>query len=386
MEKIVNDGVQVDIFSLDGRISQPYYDFISYVHEHNMFVPWNDFLNNDIGSHVYNVFCENYWRSVSVDGIIYGLSPHFSRITSAGFIFTNPNIDYDLDAFQYFFTEPSFVVSELQRYLPYGYPLMLNDHIFSIGRFLGYKMISEQIAFTPERGAFHLFEDDMFKRYIETANILFVNNLLAPPPNQQNQQSNQEIIAYATDQFYFDDIVRLEMTPIYYENSLGVTGISRTSQFIDECFFLFYLLLTDRELADALTYGIDAQIDDNGFVVETIPPYPAQASFAIASGFYRNVTPSTVYAWEMYGRELEAFEQRATPRSCLGFRLNRDVNLMKQLQEIDLRYGSFYNSMLNDSPMWCIETLHLVDEIRNIFDLDDIIGEINSQYREWADR
>jgi hypothetical protein len=386
LESHINSGTQVDIVFVGGHHNERMVDPILYMHERDLLLQWNDLFGTPIGSQVYNLFDERYWRSTSADGIVYGLNAHYNRTDAPGmFVLDTEALTFNTDfIMQHLYENPLMLVEDFMRFSMFGYPIFMPDTTRIIGQILGYQMLSDHIALDPSRGAFHIFEDEAFLKYITAAGFLYNNALLAPDMERERTRPLVTILHNEFDEI--DDMIYVPIMPMRYQTAFSLTGISATSEFAEECMFLFYLLLTDGEVADALAYGrhgTDYRIDTYGNV-RTSEELQEQVLFAVEAGFYRNCTPSTSEYIPYHQRgELDFLDSRAEACPTLGFRLKSNT-LVQLISGLDQTFSKpRYNFIDMELPMWSPEVLRVVDEKRRVQRLDEILDEVNRQWRVW---
>jgi hypothetical protein len=201
IKTLVDDGAQVDIFFTGRELSNRYgrfddrrfeaiidgeYQFgmwqakltegLIESYQLGLMQPWDEYLiNTEAGQKLFELMDDRYWRSVSVNGSIYGLNPHKYHSLSFGLMIDDPeiplhsegvNVDFIRD---YFWESPAVVMYELDKTV--GFRSMLGFDlidIFTLMNVMGYSMITESVAFEANRGAFNFWEDELFIRRLNT--------------------------------------------------------------------------------------------------------------------------------------------------------------------------------------------------------------------------
>lgn len=401
----IKDGDQVDILYTGGTLdlgkAGGMSDSYMYAYQNDLLMPLDDYFNSEAGQALYEVFDEKCWKSVSINGEIYGfnISPHIGMVSTV--LATNEVIDkYNLDS--------DGVTNDLTSLLPMvasmsdeEYPVEFNDNLQEIMMFLGYEFIELPIALDAERGAFNFFEDSKCTDYLESVRSFYELGYL--DPNTQGERWSASItlpLDGIPDLFdSFIDYVYWPVTTLKVETEKSAVGISKTSQYPEECIQLFSWLYTDRELADLLLYGVEGvnYSLDNGLVVpageNTLNPF-----LKWNTGLILFTTPSSTDIDNKYESYAE-YNATAKMSSLVGFHfnslgledkileLNTIVEKYTVLIEEDKNYAGndveVYRTFLTGYDQNLDETLNALNAELKTAGIDELIDEVNRQYDEW---
>jgi hypothetical protein len=370
---------------------------------------WNKLPSDHLYKNmVYSLFDNKYWASVTVNGGIYGLRGCYIPTTAYGFTFS-PNIPQgfrEREFLEGFLSDPYIVeanVSLLPQHnrMSFGIPqsqFIYENMLYFMVNILGYCMVTPYIAIDTERGAFNVFEEEAVRTFLRNMDYYNERKLFSVFANSLNINARRINDIPANYPIGFSPIVE----PVYRQaHSLQI--ITANSDKKDDVLYLFYLLLTDRELADALIYGrygIDYEFQNGSIVYlsdgATHPQFiDLRFDFALNFGFYSNLTPITPHYIQS---NIMDYVDSLPISEYMGFRfipydyLMYDLILMMDrivFDNVILEHSAFINHWLTfkmkdkDSvPGWEEGLDELILEM-NEGGIEKIIEEINRQFANW---
>ncbi|MCL2079996.1 MAG: hypothetical protein FWH17_09190 [Oscillospiraceae bacterium] len=345
-------------------------------------------------------FTEKRWAAMRINGEIYGFptDPIYARV---------PTLEVKGDEV------PEGITSDLSSLLPFldsldnqsdEYRLELLNHFEAVCNYLGYYYIGGGVAIDYEGQAFNLFEDDAFNTYVATARQFVETGYIIPEPDPELPPLSAMV--YIGSGGAGDVMSNLERKSYVIGDEFNIltessaVGIAKTSRHPEKALTLMSLLLSDRELADLLVYGvsdIDYRLED-GIVFSQAPQF-----MTWCTGLYAFTSPSHSDVLAK-GEVLDRYNEQAQVCPITGFYFDDrgHEEAMLALVEIVDAYVfppivETYNVggevviisnlpthgiLTGHEPNWANILAQLNTELKSA-GIDAMVSEINGQYAEW---
>jgi hypothetical protein len=232
---------------------------------------------------------------------------------------------------------------------------------------LGYTWITDYIAYNPSKGFVNIFTDDGFLRYMQ--NAMELNSRMRVGYMQHGNAAISTFGSFATLN-RFNDIMDYPDTfvPIAihgYQNAEHIVAVNKDTEHKEEIMWLFYQLLTDTKLADALVYGVEGmdyrynerygnrvELLSNGNVHMGSVAQSRYTTIPAMTGILRNTTP-VIYQDEDYHERLNSHINDLSIPNNLGFRFIPDVELISKMDALwvvvsETFYGIYTQTVILD--------------------------------------
>ncbi|MDR2590190.1 MAG: hypothetical protein LBC71_04290 [Oscillospiraceae bacterium] len=367
-------------------------------YQNDLLLPLDDILPDTIK----NAFSSNYWETLKINSNIYGFRMDPIYAYSSLLLVKNEPIPYGI-------TRELITLLPLLDQMPEEFPLSLPNDITTISEHLGYRLIAASIAIDNSGRSFNLFEDQSFLTYIsdafslfekgyiysETNSSLYFTNYPEPSVIVAGRGNSNDIIDMSkwmplfTTHIFDDDL--------YLDTARSAIGIYNQSQYPQEALTLFSWLLSDRELADLLVFGVldvDFQVE-NGIVVNS-----GFNMLPLLTGLYSFTSPTDDDVIKK-GNALYEHNERASISNITGFRfnskeyeetlykLNELINIAIYSDIIETDSETIFevkdtpHSFINGGDSDYIKTLTWLNEEMKNAGLINLLDEISRQYLVW---
>lgn len=404
MKYMIESGEQVDLVFTGQTLNDGAADGISdpymYAYQNELLMPLDEYLNSDAGLALYQALGENHWKSVDIDGKIYGLAWPVYGQTANLMVDKEVASRYNLDLTN-ITNDINSLVPILEQMKDEEYPVDFFDTLPSIMKLLEYEFISLPIALDAERGAFNLFEDTKCIDYLKTVRSLLEQGYI-------NSDINADIgitpltlpTTNVPDMLLYPDRFTqylLPIAPAKLDTARVANGIAKTSQYPNECIQLLSWLYTDVELADLLAYGVegvDYRLDEEGRVAPISEDGQISWELPWFLGFISNTTENTIDAVD--SKQCPKYNEGLETTPIVGFHFNNQgledklLELNRIVEKYTIIYEEestipIYRSFLTGHDSELTTTLASLNQDLKEAGLDELIVEVNRQFNNWKE-
>ncbi|MCD7708637.1 MAG: hypothetical protein LUI02_02035 [Clostridiales bacterium] len=356
----------------------------------------SSYLESEDGSALYDVFPEDDWNTVQVDGGIYVIPNQSSAPGNQFFIFNKSYFTEEmLEDFDGGIDSLEMLADMLEEMdlSDVSYPFIGGFSPEDVAPMCGYVYRDGAFVSLETGDAYDPFETEEFRAYLTQMNRLYKDGIYQDVPASEEDAIESEmdfvvcISTLETVESLPEDVLSVQL-PFARSRSLNLTnGICKNSPKAEQALELLTLLYTDPEYANLLILGEEGEdyvLTDDGFV-DSDASESAKGMYwrECVTGVYDLVHPSAsdIYQFDRLETKMSLYETDANlDNIILGFSEDMPEYDDQVTAMADIVFDAAYYLWQCDDIDAAIEDADA--KYRNAGS-DEVVAELDRQIKEW---